>query len=131
MANKGYAFHLETDLQREQMLSYIRETALRYRGLSLTAKDKLLYSLPAPTISTKPAVRQRWSTPENSLTRGTKLECNRLIILINLTGQAQFPAFQHRAAIDRAQHRPHHFRVPVETDRSERLFALLLFVFRG
>ena len=37
-----YAFDLETDLQRERMLSYIRETALRYRELSLTANDKLL-----------------------------------------------------------------------------------------
>lgn len=37
-----YAFDLETELQREQMLSYVRETALRYRELSLTTGDKLL-----------------------------------------------------------------------------------------
>lgn len=37
-----YAFDLETDMQREQLLAYIRETALRYRELSLTAEDKLL-----------------------------------------------------------------------------------------
>lgn len=37
-----YAFNLETELQREQLLAYVRETALRYRELSLTANDKLL-----------------------------------------------------------------------------------------
>lgn len=37
-----YAFHLDSEGQKEQMLAYIREKALRYRELSLTINDKLL-----------------------------------------------------------------------------------------
>lgn len=37
-----YAFHLDSEGQKGQMLAYIRDNALRYRELSLTTNDKLL-----------------------------------------------------------------------------------------